>query len=404
MHISAINRILIFVHSTSVDARVPLCILKLNNEFDLSRERYANWPQPINKTVANDALAEFRESIKCDSLRELCCTVCSGLYPCEHLSIISMQEIHLLLLEASKYIVEKSFLENDFVYKHPCMDESNRKVLLDRNGFFNNNISNRDENLFDIQVCSDCKQSLDKGNTPMFSLANMWIGTTPQCFQGLTIPEQLLISAGYICINIIQLTDQKYTHHKLKGHVITFLQEPTSLSTVLPLPIYRLCDYLKVIFIGQGRPSEEQLKKVLFNKTTLESLPENEVPVALLVTTVLININSKKVEHYTGYVTDPIDEDNINDDSSDIYDEELNNNKDTTKLYNSIGGLTELRSSELIGNKQIDSSHAILMPHSNISKNKYTDPTFLPAAFPTLFSYGIGGHEDNFRKQHISFK
>ncbi|RHZ80152.1 hypothetical protein Glove_139g223 [Diversispora epigaea] len=334
----------------AIDAHVPLCILELNNEFDLSRERYANWPQPINKTVANDALAEFRESIKCDSLRELCCTVCS----------------------ASKYIVEKSFLENDFVYKHPCMDGSNRKVLLDRNGFVNNNISNRDENLFDIR--------------------------------GLTIPEQLLISTGYICINIIQLTDQKYTHHKLKGHVITFLQEPTSLSTVLPLPIYRLCDYLKVIFIGQGRPSEEQLKKVLFNKTTLESLPENEVPVALLVTTVLININSKKVEHYTGYVTDPIDEDNINNDSSDIYDEELNNNKDTTKLYNSIGGLTELRSSELIGNKQVDSSYAILMPHSNIPKNKYTDPTFLPATFPTLFSYGIGGHEDSFRKQHISFK
>ncbi|RHZ87671.1 hypothetical protein Glove_33g172 [Diversispora epigaea] len=59
----------------AINAHVPLRILELNNEFDLSRERYANWPQPINKTVANEALAEFRESIKCDSLRELCCAV-----------------------------------------------------------------------------------------------------------------------------------------------------------------------------------------------------------------------------------------------------------------------------------------------------------------------------------------
>ncbi|RHZ84007.1 hypothetical protein Glove_86g42 [Diversispora epigaea] len=47
---------------------------------------------------------------------------------------------------------------------------------------------------------------------------------------------------------------------------------------------------------------------------------------------------------------------------------------------------------------------AILMPHSNIPKNEYTDPTLLPAAFPTLFPYGVGGHEDNFRKQHIPLK
>ncbi|RHZ85447.1 hypothetical protein Glove_65g123 [Diversispora epigaea] len=380
----------------AVDARVPLRILKLNNEFDLSRERYANWPQPINKTVANEALAEFRENIKCDSLRELCCAVCSGLYPCEHLSIISMQEIRLLLLEASKYIVEKSFLENDFVCKHPCMDGSNHKVLLDRSKFVNNNISNRDENLFDIQI-----------------------GTTPQCLQGLTILEQLLISVDYICINIIQLTNQKHTHHKLKGQ-----PSEEQLKKVLCVRRNKIASALEWLIVHNIL-----YKNVRFDKTTLESLPENEVPVALLATTVLININSKKVEHYTGYVTDPIDEDNINNNSSDIYDEELNNNEDTTKLYNSIGGLTELRSSgityvnntlvseqertlkllekmtqELTDNKQVDSSHTILMPHSNIPKNEYTDPTLLPATFPTLFPYGIGDHEDDFCKQYISFK
>ncbi|CAG8621685.1 7937_t:CDS:1, partial [Diversispora eburnea] len=37
--------------------------------------------QPINKTVADNALAEFCESINYDSLRGLPCAACSGLYP-----------------------------------------------------------------------------------------------------------------------------------------------------------------------------------------------------------------------------------------------------------------------------------------------------------------------------------
>ncbi|RHZ87529.1 hypothetical protein Glove_33g191 [Diversispora epigaea] len=173
-----------------------ICIEKdtqaIDAHFDLSRERYANWPQPINKTVANDALVEFRESINCDLLRELFCAVCSSLNPCEYLTIISMQEIHLSLLEAIKYVVEKPFLEIDFVYKHLYIDGSNYKVLLDRSGFVDSNINSKDENLLNIRVCNYCKRSLDKGNTPMFSLANMWNGTTPQCLQELTILEQLL--------------------------------------------------------------------------------------------------------------------------------------------------------------------------------------------------------------------
>ncbi|RHZ80040.1 hypothetical protein Glove_139g93 [Diversispora epigaea] len=68
---------------------------------------------------------------------------------------------------------------------------------------------------------------------------------------------------GYICINLIQLNNRRHTHHKLKGHVITFTQELTSLSGILPLPVYQLCDHLKVVFVGDGQPSDEQLKKVL---------------------------------------------------------------------------------------------------------------------------------------------
>ncbi|RHZ75203.1 hypothetical protein Glove_217g257 [Diversispora epigaea] len=68
----------------------------------------------LNRIIANNALAEFRNNINCNSLRELTCAVCSGLFSFEHLSTVSVQEICLPLLEVNKYL-EKPFFEIDFV-------------------------------------------------------------------------------------------------------------------------------------------------------------------------------------------------------------------------------------------------------------------------------------------------
>ncbi|CAG8458328.1 8695_t:CDS:2 [Diversispora eburnea] len=288
----------------------------MNDEFNSLRELYANWPQLIDKAVADNALVEFHECVSCDSLREL--------------------PVQFVL-----------------VYIH----ESGHKILLNRNGFIKKN-TNNNENSFDLRI-----------------------GATPQCLQGLTIPEQLLISA-----------------------------EPTSLSTVLPLPVYQLCDHLKIVFVGEKQPSEKQLKK-----TTLESLLENEVPMALLATTIMVNIDPRKLEHYTGYMIDPIDE-------------EVGNKYGIPKLHGSIDGSTELRNldmtytdndpiseqertlkllekmiQESTDNRQ-NYSRTILMPHSNVPKNEYVNLSLLLAAFSTLFPYGVSGHENNFCKYYISFK
>ncbi|RHZ85965.1 hypothetical protein Glove_58g86 [Diversispora epigaea] len=167
------------------------------------------------------------------------------------------------------------------------------------------------------------------------------------------------------------------------------------------------------------------MKNINIDRAALDSLPENGVPTALLATTVMVNINPKKIEHYTGYTTQPIDEYNINDDLDNVSDKEISNERNMSGLHDSI---TELRNSgvtytdsisvseqertlkllekmiqESTDNKQT-CSHTILMPHSNVPRNEYTDLTLLPAAFPTLFPYGVGSHEDNFRKYHIPFK
>ncbi|RHZ51435.1 hypothetical protein Glove_478g94 [Diversispora epigaea] len=311
---------------------------------------------------------------------------------------------------------------------------------------------------FNLRICNGCKRSLDANHTLIFSLANMWIGTTPRCLQGLTILEQLLISTGYMYINLIQITNRKHTHHKIKDHVITFTQEPTSLSTILSLPLYRLYLHAKlfwgpeiVVFVGEERPSEKQLKKMLcvrknkivtalewlmdhnvlyknvkLDKTALDSLLVNGVPTALLATTVMVNVKPEEIEHYTGYVTDSIDENEMGNDIDDVDEEELSDEEGTSGLCDSTDNSAELRNSgmtytdgvpiseqertlklleKLIQKSTVEriSSHAILMPHSKIPKNKYVDPSLLPAAFPTLFPYGVGGHEDNFRKYRIPF-
>ncbi|CAG8787340.1 3090_t:CDS:1, partial [Cetraspora pellucida] len=119
----------------------------MDSDFDLSRKRYVDWPQPIDKAVINDALAEFREAISCNSLRELSCAICSGLFSHEHLTIIATEQICLPLLEIDKDL-EKLTCKTDFMYGHPHIDESGYRVLLDKNGFVKNTDN---ENLFDLR-------------------------------------------------------------------------------------------------------------------------------------------------------------------------------------------------------------------------------------------------------------
>ncbi|CAG8514677.1 23532_t:CDS:1 [Cetraspora pellucida] len=222
------------------------------------------------------------------------------------------------------------------------------------------------------------------------------------------------------------------------------------LSTILPLPAYQLCDHLKVVFVREEQPTKEQLKKVLgvrrnkiatalewlvnynnlyrkinINKTILETLPENGILSALLTMIVIVDINPEIVKHYTGYMVDPINEDNMSNSIDHKNDIEQKYEKTIFETHNSINDLTELRNLSMIYDNNIFileqecslkllgkmiqeitdyNSNAILMPHLNTPKNEYTDLTLLPATFPILFSYGISGHEDNYCKQYIPFK
>jgi hypothetical protein len=115
---------------------------------------------------------------------------------------------------------------------------------------------------------------------------------------------------------------------------------------------------LKVVFVGQGNPTDRQLKNVLevrkskvaaalrwlhkhnslfmdiqIDEDALDALPEGDIPEALRVTTTLVEVDSHKIEHYTGYSQDPMDEEG-QDDLEDDSDEDMAGHS----TENTIGG------------------------------------------------------------------
>ncbi|CAF1161370.1 unnamed protein product [Rotaria sordida] len=95
----------------------------------------------------------------------------------------------------------------------------------------------------------------------------MWLGDIPTELQGLTIPEEKLISLYRHNSCIIKLQSPFHStttaQTALKGNCITFLQNVPNIVNSLPLTLADLCDTLKVIFIGARPPDRLHLKKVL---------------------------------------------------------------------------------------------------------------------------------------------
>lgn len=171
----------------------------MDNEFEKTLTQNAIWPQLINSEIKKDALARFHHKVDLNELRELPCAVCSGLYTYKNYKRVLVQDIELSILKASISLTDPLF-EIDFNYQHPYINATKIKILLDRSGFIYINSTNYN-NPFDLRICNECFTYLHKHKIPPLLANNMWIGPTPLCLQDLTIPEQLLISSGYLSMN-----------------------------------------------------------------------------------------------------------------------------------------------------------------------------------------------------------
>jgi hypothetical protein len=185
-------------------------------------------------------------------------------------------------------------------------------------------------------ICEKCHGALLKERVPKFSVANnMWLGDIPIELQGLTIPEEKLISLYRHNNCVIKLQSPFHSPETsqtaLKGNCITFLQNIPNIVRSLPLKLDDLCDTLKVIFVGSRPPSRIHLRKILtirknkviqalqwlkkhnilyrnveISNENIAQLPEDEVPECIITTMEQHICDEEMQSERVGYVPDPL--------------------------------------------------------------------------------------------------
>lgn len=203
-------------------------------------------------------------------------------------------------------------------------------IVLYKSGLFQHNRQDM------CRICQKCHAALSKNFIPKFAPANgMWLGDIPTVLQGMTIPEQKLISLYRHNSCIIKLHSPFHStttaQSALKGNCITFLQNVPNIVDSLPLALGDLCDTLKVIFIGSRRPDRIHLRKVLtvrkekivqalkwlkkynvlyqkvnINLQNINELPEDDVPECIMSTLEEKLTDEEIPSERAGYVPDPL--------------------------------------------------------------------------------------------------
>ncbi|CAF4200105.1 unnamed protein product [Rotaria sp. Silwood2] len=434
----------------------------LANNEDITKNKKTSissaWPESISRKLKEDCLQKFLQKMSMPALSEATCAVCNVRSQTQKLKKLPVSKIpHIDLLKVPDTL--KDFIrtsqtsavqhadehigisENDNIIQRTRSTQSastcnssyvqyDNGIVLYVNGLFRQNTINM------CTICQKCHDSLSKGNIPKFSPANnMWLGDIPPELQGLTIPEEKLISLYRHNSCVIKLYSPFHSattaQAALKGNCITFLQSLPNIVNSLPLKLDDLCDTLKVIFVGAHPPERVHLKKILtvrkkkvtealhwlkknnilyqnveINLHNINQLPEDDVPEAIMLTMEQKIGDEETSSERVGYVPDP------------LADPTESTNSDTIPISNSgvldVNGSTV--TSEEIKNyvlrkikndkatEQMDIESIYVIPHSSEPVNEYFNPKLLLGLYPTLFCYGYGSPEDKSRPVEIKLR
>ncbi|CAF1536996.1 unnamed protein product [Adineta ricciae] len=397
----------------------------------------SSWPEPIPRELKDTCLQQFLKQMSMSELAEVTCAVCNirtSEKDAKKIPVSKIPNIDLLKVSEQLKNLMKSSAENISIFNgddnnqqttshiknHPNSDWSSfdcdNDIFLYRNGLFK---TNRVQMCI---LCQKCYTSLSKEHIPKFSPANnMWLGDIPTELQGLTIPEEKLISL--------------YRHNTcqtaLKGNCITFLQNVPNIVNSLPLALADLCDTLKVIFIGARPPDRLHLRRVLtvrkkkiiqalqwlkknnglyqninINLENIAQLPEDDIPECIMSILEQKIGDEEAQSERTGYVPDPL----------------LNPQENTTSnvIPISNSGVLDVNGSSVSSdeindyllhkikhngnNNETGADNVYLIPHSSKPANEYFNPRLLTGLYPTLFCYGRGAPEDQSRSVEIKFR
>jgi hypothetical protein len=327
------------------------------------------WPEPISRDLKETRLKQFLQRMTMSALAEVTCAVCNIRTPVEKSKKLSLSKIpHIDLLKVSDQLkdliisTQSSTLQNSNGSNIQMADHDQSNIYncqslrihiqsliilgsstLNSSSFYcengiilyPNGLSQQN-NMNMCTLCQKCYDALSKGQTPKFSPANdMWLGDVPTELQGLTIPEEKLISLYRHNSCIIKLHSPFHStttaQAALKGNCISFLQNVPNIVNSLPLTLDDLCDTLKVIFVGARPPERIHLRKILtvrkkkiiqalhwlkrhnvlyrnieINLKNIAQLPEDDVPECIM-STMEQKIGDDEIQsERVGYVPDPL--------------------------------------------------------------------------------------------------
>ncbi|CAF2184594.1 unnamed protein product, partial [Rotaria magnacalcarata] len=263
----------------------------------------------------------------------------------------------------------------------------------------------------------------------------MWLGDTPPELQGLTIPEENLISLYRHNSCVIKLHSPFHSattaQAALKGNCITFLQSLPNIVNSLPLKLDDLCDTLKVIFVGAHRPERVHLKKVLtvrkkkvtqalhwlkqnnilyqnieINLHNINQLPEDDVPEAIMLTMEQKIGDEEIPPERVGYAPDPLDDptESRNSDTIPISNSGVLDVNGSTVTSDEIKNYVLRKIKNDKATEQMDIESIYVIPHSSKPVNEYFNPKLLIGLYPTLFCYGYVSPEDKSRPVEIKLR
>ncbi|CAF1039182.1 unnamed protein product [Adineta steineri] len=434
---------------------------QLNENIDMDQNNIGtqfsinqSWPQPIARELKEACLQQFLEQMSMSVLAEVTCAVCNIRSPKKDSKTIPVRQIpniHLLkvsdeLKDFIKHLNKDTQIsvdnstettertENPLTFNSSSFYCEN-DVILYKSGLFQ-------QNKVDMcRLCQKCHSALFKKSIPKFSTANnMWLGDIPIELQGLTIPEQKLISLYRHNSCIIKLHSPFHSattaQPALNGNCITFLQNVPNIVDSLPLALDNLCDTLKVIFIGARPPDRIQLRKVLtvrkkkiiealrwlkkhnilyqkvnINLQNINQLPEDDVPECIM-STLEQKVGDKEIpSERAGYVPDPLSNpiDFTATDSIPISNSGVLDINGTSVSSEEISTCVLNRIKNNGRDDEINTENVYLIPHSSRPVNEYFNPKLLAGLYPTLFCYGLGAPEDQSRpvivnlREHIRY-
>ncbi|CAF4308423.1 unnamed protein product [Rotaria sp. Silwood2] len=408
------------------------------------------WPEPIPRDLKDTRLQQFLEQMSMSKLAEITCAVCNIRTPekdSKKIPISKIPNIHLLKVSEEVKTLIKNSGENTAIFtddnniqttshikNHSNFRSSSfyceNDIILYKSGLFQTNRVQM------CVLCQKCHNSLSKEHIPKFSSANnMWLGDIPTELQGLTIPEEKLISFYHHNSCVIKLQSPFHSaitaQTALKGNCITFLQNVPNVVNSLPLTLADLCDTLKVIFIGARPPDRLHLKKVLtvrkkkiiqalqwlkkynilyqnvnINLENIAQLPEDDVPECIMSTLEQKIGDEEAQSERTGYVPDPL----LNPKECTTADVIPISNSGVLDVNGSSISSDEIANyflHKLKNNENKDQTvteNVYLIPHSSKPVNEYFNPKLLTGLYPALFCYGRGASEDQSRPIEIKFK